>query len=218
MLSCSPIFLLRKNFFYAGTVICPRSLIYLSEKKLNIVDIHCKHTKNRLTTQHVIQGQKLCKRKIETLWRKNMRVEALLYMSLLVEYLVKEVIFHFERIVEGAAIDTQVAFNPRNIYSRTDLESQPLGYLINILDAYTVDKNLIKDLRHFSKVRNECIHKLFGQKISTVNKQLTGFYRFFYERLIRLLDLNLSQLAHRDKYFYTICDQCFEKELKKVKL
>ncbi|MBA4311798.1 MAG: hypothetical protein C0417_04115 [Chlorobiaceae bacterium] len=179
---------------------------------------HSKHTHIHLTKQEMIRGEKLCRRKIETLWRKNMRVEALMYMSLLIEHFLKESIFEFEQILEGSAISMHVAFNPRRLYSRDDLENQPLGYLIKVLEAYTVDNNLIMDLRRFSKVRNECIHKLFGQKISIVNRKLTGFDKFFYELVVRLVQLLLSQIEHKKKHFNWICDPCFQEVRKQVKL
>src|SRR3989344_5808608 len=97
--------------------------------------------------------------KINVLWGKRQRVEALLYMSLLVELFVKEAIFVFEKIIEGAAVQHHVNFNPRNLYSRDDIENQPLGYLVRTLNTYTKDKALIEMLGRFSKMRNKCIHK-----------------------------------------------------------
>jgi hypothetical protein len=58
-------------------------------------------------------------------------------MSLLVEHFLKESIISFEKIIEGAAVSVNVGFNPRNLYSKQDIESQPLGYLIKIFDTYT---------------------------------------------------------------------------------
>lgn len=177
-----------------------------------------KKTKNHLTNEQVSIGYNLCKRKINALWRKNMRVEALLYMSLAIEFFLKEAISQFEKIVEGATTSVEIAFNPRNVYSREDIENQPLGYLIKVLDAYTADKNLIKELWKFSKVRNECVHKLFGQKISSISKQLKGFDINFYQLLIELLELNANLSSHSEKYFEVLCDDCFDKEIKKIKL
>ena len=172
-----------------------------------------------LTRQELIRGYKLCQKRIDISWRKRQRVEAVLYMSLLVEYFVKEAILSFEKIVEGAAIGVNVGFNPRNLYSKQDIESQPLGYLIKTLDTYTKDKSLIKDLRHFAGTRNGCVHKLFGRSISEVNRELKDFNVFFYKLMLRLLQLNLDQRNHIEKSFHPICDLCFREMLpRQVKL
>jgi len=149
-------------------------------------------------------------RKIERLWSKRQRIESILYMGILIEYLVKESIFLFEKIVEGASYRAKVGFNPRNLCSKKDIENQPLGYLIMILNTYTKDKILIRDLKKFSKKRNDIIHKLFFQDISKVNKQLKDFNVFFYELMIMLLKLLISLENHVKKEFVYVCDDCFK--------
>lgn len=158
-------------------------------------------------------------KKIDALWNNRQRIEALLYMSLLVELFVKEAILTFEKIIEGAAVQHHVNFNPRNLYSREDIENQPLGYLIKILNTYTKDKTLIKMLTRFSKMRNKCIHKLLDHEMKDVYKDLAGFNKFYYELILKLMQLNTNQLNLVEKSFVHVCDDCFKKMLpKQIKL
>ena len=157
--------------------------------------------------------------KVDNLWSKRQRIEALLYMSLLVELFVKDAILTFEKIIEGAAVQNHVNFNPRNLYSRDDIESQPLGYLIKILNTYTKDKALIEMLRRFSKMRNKCIHKLLDHEMKDIHKELSGFNKFYYKLMIKLMQLNTKQMELVKKSFVHMCDDCFKKMLpKQIKL
>jgi hypothetical protein len=137
----------------------------------------------------------------------------MLYMSMLVEFFIKDLIINFEKMVEGAAINFHVGFNPRNLYSKNDIENQPLGYLIKILDTYTKDKKFIQNLKHFSNVRNKCIHKLFNHEIKEVHKELGKFDRFYYDLIISLMHLSIEQMDLSKKSFGHICDDCFKKVL-----
>lgn len=172
-----------------------------------------------MTTKDLKRKFKYCEKKIEILWSKHRRVEALLYMSLLVEFFVKETILTFEKIIEGAAVEHHVYFNPRNLYSREDIESQPLGYLIKILNTYTKDKTLIEKLSRFSKTRNKCIHKLLDNEIKNVQKELKDFDKSYYQLIIRLMQLNVNQLNLVKKHFVHMCNDCFKKMLpRQIKL
>lgn len=166
-----------------------------------------------MTKKELDKKFKYYDRKINSLWSKNQKIEALLYMSILVEFFVKQAILNFEKIIEGIAFEYHIGFNPRNLYSKNDLENQPLGYLIKILNTYTKNKNLIKNLKHFSSVRNKCVHKLLEHEVKVINKELKEFNRFYYKLVIELLQLNLNQLNMADKSFYNICDECFKKAL-----
>ena len=165
------------------------------------------------TSAELIRQHKYFTNRIDLLWSRKQRVEAVLYMSILVEHQVREAILNFERMVEGAAFALHIGFNPRGVYNRKDIESQPLGYLIRILDTYTKDKRLISKLRRFSKTRNDCIHNLMNCKIVEVNKQLKNFNRFFYELMIDLLHLNVKQLDFVGNSFFRVCDECFKEIL-----
>lgn len=172
-----------------------------------------------MTSKELKRKFKYYENKISLLWSKKQRVEALLYMSLLVELFVKEAILTFEKIIEGAAVQNHVNFNPRNLYSRDDVENQPLGYLIRILNTYTKDETLIEMLRQFSKMRNKCIHKLLDHEMKDVHKELKGFDRFYYKLMIRLMQLNVKQMELVHNSFHHICDDCFKKMLpKQIKL
>ena len=118
-----------------------------------------------------------------------------------------------EKIIEGAAVEHHVYFNPRNLYSRDDIENQPLGYLIRILNTYTKDKPLIEMLTRFSRVRNKCIHKLLDHEMKDVYKELKNFYKFYYQLIIKLLKLNVNQLDIVKKHFVHMCNDCFKKML-----
>lgn len=166
-----------------------------------------------MTSKELKRKFKFYDKKIENLWRRHQRVEALLYMSLLVELFVKETILTFEKIIEGAAVEHHVYFNPRNLYSRDDIENQPLGYLIRILNTYTKDKPLIEMLTRFSRVRNKCIHKLLDHEMKDVYKELKNFYKFYYQLIIKLLKLNVNQLDIVKKHFVHMCNDCFKKML-----
>lgn len=173
--------------------------------------------KNRVVDgKEIIKKFRFYDQKINKLWAKKQKIEALLYMSLLVEFFVKDLIITFEKIVEGAAFSCGVGFNPRNLYSRDNIEDQPLGYLIKILNTYTKDKSLIKDLKYFSNIRNKCVHKLFEHKISKVNQELKRFNIFYYKLIIKLVSLSVAQSKLLKKSFKHICDDCFKKALPKV--
>ncbi|MHB2027144.1 MAG: hypothetical protein ACYCPQ_11025 [Elusimicrobiota bacterium] len=169
--------------------------------------------------KHFIECHEHCKNTISALWRKNLCVEAVPYMGVLIEYFVREAIGDFERIVEGVVMDAKVGFNPRNLYSKKDIEDQPLGFLIRILDTYTKDKNLIRDLRKFVAVRNKCVHKLLDQKENEVNRLLKNLDVFFYQLMLRLLKLNIKQRDFIEKAFHPACCACFDELCaRKVKL
>ncbi|KKT96351.1 MAG: hypothetical protein UW97_C0015G0015 [Parcubacteria group bacterium GW2011_GWA2_45_15] len=172
-----------------------------------------------MTSKDLKRKFKFYEDKISSLWSKKQRVEALLYMSLLVELFVKEAILTFEKIIEGAAVQHHVNFNPRNLYSREDIENQPLGYLIKILNTYTKDKALIKMLTQFSKTRNKCIHKLLDHEMKDVHKDLKDFNKFYYKLMIKLMQLNVKQMDLVHKSFHHMCDDCFKKMLpRQIKL
>jgi len=165
-----------------------------------------------MLTKEIKRKFRIYEQKIIVLWNKKLRIEALLYMSLIVELFTKEAIFSFEKIIEGSALQYNVGFNPRNLYTRADIESQPLGYLIKILDTYTRNKKLIKDLKHFSEVRNKCIHKLLDHEIKDINKELRNFNKFYYKLMVSLFKLNLNQLKLTEKSFFHVCDECFKRD------
>jgi hypothetical protein len=172
-----------------------------------------------MTKKEITRKFKYYEIKIEKLWAKKQRVEALVYMSLLVEFFVREAIIQFEKIVEGAAFQYHVGFNPRNLYSKSDIDSKPLGDLVRILDTYTKDKVLIEKLKKFSKIRNKCIHKLLDHEAKEVYKELKDFNKFYYELMISLFRLNLNQLELVEKHFAHMCDDCFKEALpEQVKL
>lgn len=140
-------------------------------------------------------------------------------MSLVVELFVKEAILTFEKIIEGSAVHNHVNFNPRNLYTREDIENQPLGYLIKVLNTYTKDKSLIGSLTQFSKIRNKYVHKLLEHEMKDVQKDLKDFDRFYYKLVIKLLELNVNQMKLIKESFVHICDDCFKKNLpKQIKL
>jgi len=157
-----------------------------------------------------------CEKKIDYLWSKKLKIEAIFYMSLLVEFFIREAIINFEKIVEGAVLNYNIGLNPRNLYNRNDIENQPLGYLIKILNTYTKNKGLIKRAKHFSEVRNKCIHKFLDHRIKEINKELKGFNRFYHKLVIDLLRLNINQIEVLNKSFGHICDDCYEKAKNKM--
>lgn len=169
-----------------------------------------------MKTKELDKKFKYCERKINYLWSRKLKVEAVFYMSLLVEFFIKEAIINFEKIVEGAVLNYNIGLNPRNLYSRNDIENQPLGYLIKILNTYTKDKDLIKRAKYFSEVRNKCIHKFLDHKIKEINKELRGFNRFYYKLVIDLLKLNVNQIRILNKFFGHICNDCYEKVKDKI--
>lgn len=172
-----------------------------------------------LSSKEITRGYKFCQGRIEKLWRQRQRVEAVLYMSVLVEFLLKELILHFEQIVEVAAMSCHVGFNPRNLYSKKDIENQPLGYLIHLLETYTRDKKLVQDLREFSRKRNACVHKIMDRRFKDIDRELKGLDIFFYRLLIRLMKLNIKQMDFMKKSFDVVCDKCFAEILpRQVKL
>ncbi len=172
-----------------------------------------------MTGKELVKKFEYYNRRVDFLWSKRQRVEALLYMSLLVEMLAKDAILTFEKIIEGAAVQNHVNFNPRNLYSRDDIENQPLGYLIKVLNAYTKDKALIEMLGRFSKMRNKCIHKLLDHEAKDVFKDLNGFNKFYYQLVIKLMELHTKQMKLINKSFVHMCDDCFKKVLpKQIKL
>lgn len=173
----------------------------------------------KMTSKDLIRKYKYYDAKIGKLWSRRQRVEALLYMSLLVELFIKEAIFTFEKIIEGAALDQHVYFNPRNLYTREVIKNQPLGYLVKVLNTYTKDKGLIKKLTEFSEVRNKYIHKLLDSDMKDAYRELSGFDKFYYKLMTRLMQLNVRQLDLVQKHFVHMCDDCFKKILpKQVKL
>jgi len=152
-------------------------------------------------------------RKIEKLWRDRQRTEAILYMSILIEFFIKESILGFEKIIQAVALDAHVDFKPRNLYTKKDIENQPMGYLIRILDIYTEDKNLIKSLTHFSQIRNDFVHNLLYHEIKFINKQLEGVDKLFFELMVKLLSLNINQIEFLETNFHFVCDSCFKETL-----
>lgn len=169
-----------------------------------------------MQTKELAKKFKYCEKKINYLWSKKLKIEAIFYMSLFVEFFMKEAIINFEKIVEGAVLNYNIGLNPRSLYSKNDIENQPLGYLIKILNTYTKDKDLIKRAKHFSEMRNKCIHKFLNHKIKEINKELRGFNYFYNKLLTDLLKLNLNQMTILDKHFGCICNDCYEKVKGKV--
>ena len=158
---------------------------------------------------------KYCNNKVDLLWKRKNRIEAVLFMGFMIEFFIKETIGTFEKIIEGSVLAYKVGFNPSNLY-RKDIEKQPLGFLITVLDSYTKDKRIIKKLRNFSEIRNKCVHGLFGQKLVKLNKELKSFNLFYYKLLFDLMKLDTRLLDVANKSFYSICDDCHKKAIKKV--
>jgi hypothetical protein len=174
-----------------------------------------KTNQSAVGSKELIQGHKRCQSRIDLLWKKGYRIEAVLYMSVLVEFGVREAILNFEQIIEGAALGARVGFHPRKLYTRKDIETQPLGYLIRILETYTKDKHLITDLRKFAETRNRCVHKILGCDFNEINRDLKGFDMFFFKLMLKVLQLNIKQMEHMDKSFLPTCDDCFKEIVKR---
>jgi hypothetical protein len=180
------------------------------EKKMTSKKAHSKKHTIPQTSKILLKKYRYFTRRINHLWSKRQRIESVLYMGILIEYFVKESIFLFEKLIEGTSYGANIGFNPRNLYNKKEIESQPLGYLIHILNAYTKDQTLIRDLKLFSKKRNAIIHKLFHQDIRDVKKQLKGFDVYFYELMIQLLTLVYNLHIHANNEYIYMCDDCFK--------
>lgn len=153
----------------------------------------------KLTSNEILEGYLFCQERIKELWSKGYRNEAVLYMSVLVEFFTKKLIIRFEKMVEDAAFEAHIAFDPRKLYSKPNIENQPLGPLVRILGAYTKDKRLIADLDRFLQKRNMCVHKILQCKADEINRDLTGFDQFFLKLIWRLMELNTKQMDHGKK-------------------
>ncbi len=129
--------------------------------------------------------------RIDSLVEQGNHLEAFFFLIAVLEKEIIELIELYEEEVARKKIKLK-SFRVKNF------KLMMLGRLNDYLSVFN-DSNIIEEISYFSELRNRCVHKIFENNPSSLNKQIKENLGRFYRLLSKLLQIKITLIQKQTR-------------------
>ena len=136
-------------------------------------------------------------KRVKGLLKNNFYFEIIFLFSNILEVELKHLIDEHQKACRYILNNEKIKFYPKKFFNS---DEKTLGELNKYCTSFIKDKNVLKEIGGFNKLRIKTIHKLFNQNLKSLEREIKKFIPSFYKLLENLADIRISIIVSIQKY------------------
>lgn len=136
-------------------------------------------------------------KRVNNLLKNNFFFEIIFLFSNVLEVELKQLIDEHQKACRYILNNEKIKFYPKKFFNPNE---KTLGELSKYCASFIKDKNVLKEIGGFNKLRIKTIHKLFDQNLKSLEREIEKFIPNFYKLMEKLADIRITIIVGVQKY------------------